>query len=75
MHLSRKIKTLMLGTLTTISGVFVACAYGTRYAWSGIVQDAETKEPIPGLEVAGVVDGTKPDPDRSYGNGDGDGDG
>ena len=55
--MSRRFKILLLSAVTAISGVFVACAYGFRYWWDGIVQDKTTKAPIPGIKVACMIDG------------------
>jgi len=53
----RRFKMLLLGVVTALSGVFIACAYGFRYAWDGIVQDKETKAPIPGIKIACMIGG------------------
>ena len=52
-----RFKTLLLGIVTTMSGVFVACAYGFRYSWYGIVQDKTTKAPIAGIKTACINNG------------------
>ena len=50
-----RFKGLLLGVVTGLSGVFIACAYGFRYWWDGVVRDKDTQEPIPGIKVACVV--------------------
>ncbi|MFH0903052.1 MAG: hypothetical protein V2A73_20680 [Pseudomonadota bacterium] len=59
MRVPKTIKRIMLGAVTAVSGVFLACCYGVMYSWSGIVRDVKTKAPISGIEVACMVDGAK----------------
>lgn len=51
-----RFKALLLGVVTGLSGVFIACAYGFRYFWDGVVRHKDTQEPIPGIKVACLVD-------------------
>ena len=65
----RRLKRVLLTAVTALSGVFIACAYGFRYWWDGVVQDKATKAPIPGIKVACMIGGKEAATGTSMDNG------